>query len=235
MGRTSFSTVFLSALATAGTYLIMYFVVGPRLPVTTSEVPSLAGLSVDQARALLDARALVLVLDGERPDDKVPPHTLSRQTPLGGSRIHRGGEVHAFVATPPPPPTVPRLTGMPIADAREALVKARLRAGLVTEAPSDAAERGVVLTSAPPAGGELKVDGVVDLVISSGPSASPVPQVIGKRLSKAKELLEQAGFVAGATRYGSNDDYDQGVVIKQSPAANAAAARGAKIDLVIND
>jgi beta-lactam-binding protein with PASTA domain len=59
--------------------------------------------------------------------------------------------------------------------------------------------------------------------------------VIGKKLSTAKGLLEKAGFAVGGTRYGSNDDYDQGIVIGQNPPAGAQASPGVKIDLTIND
>jgi serine/threonine-protein kinase len=127
------------------------------------------------------------------------------------------------------------VAGLTLADARDLLAKAHLRAGVVAEAPSDTVVKGAVVGSQPPTGAEAKMDTVVDLTVSSGPDASPVPSVIGKRLSKAKELLEKAGFATGQTRYGSNDDFDQGVVISQTPAAAAPAARGAKIDLVIND
>jgi beta-lactam-binding protein with PASTA domain len=236
MGK-SFLQLVLVAMVTAGTYLVMYFVVGPRLPVTTSEVPSLAGLNVDQARALLEPRALVLVLDGERPVDKVAVGSLTHQTPLAGSRLHRGGEVHAFVATTAPP-KVPKLAGMTAAEAQNELGDVKLRPGKITEEASSAVLRGQVVSSSPPEGTVLKPDAPVDLVVSSGPSApstTSVPSVVGKKLVKARELLEQAGFAVGATRYGSNDDYDQGVVIRQSPSGNGAASPGAKVDLVIND
>ena len=236
MGR-SFLQLVLVSVVTAGTYLFMYFVIGPRLPVTTSDVPALDGLAIDQARGLLETRALVLVLDGERPDGKAPAGTLTHQTPLGGSRLHRGGEVHAFVAVAAPP-TVPKLAGMTSAEAQNELGDAKLAAGKISEAPSDSVLKGQVVASVPPAGTQLAPGAPVDLVVSLGPSmpkAAAVPQVVGKKLARARETLEQAGFAVGATRSGSNDDFDQGVVIKQSPTGNAAAATGAKVDLVVND
>lgn len=235
MRGSSFTTGALVAVVTAGTYLIMYFVVQPRLPVIESEVPPIAGLSAEQARGLLEPRGLLLILDGERADDRVAAGTLASQQPLGGSRLRRGSEVHAFVATAPASPTVPRLSGLAVADARDALVKARLHPGAVNETPSETVPKGQVIASAPAFGAEAKPETLVDLTVSSGADATAVPSVIGKKLSKAKELLEKAGFVAGSMRYGSNDDYEQGVVIRQTPAAAAPAAKGAKIDLVIND
>ncbi len=233
--RSSLGVVVLSALTSAGMYLVMHFAVGPHLPLPDAEVPPIAGLSAEQARGLLEPRGLRLILDGERVDERVPAGTLTAQMPLGGSRLARGGEVHASIAVAPSAPTVPKLAGLPVAAAREALAKARLHPGSVTEQPSDTVPAGQVIATSPVVGVELKVDSVVDLVVSSGPAAQPVPSVVGKSFSKAKEMLEKAGFALGSKKYGSNDDYDQGVVIGQTPAGNTPAARGAKIDLVVND
>ena len=230
------STALVVAVTTAATYLVMYFLVEPRLPVKRSEVPALTGLTVEQARAVLEARNLALVIDGERPDDRVGPGTLTAQTPLKGSQLHRGSEVHVAIAVAvrSPVKVVPRLVGLPVAEAKEALGKLGLRAGATTDAPSDTVPVGMVVASLP-GEGAVAEGGTVGLTVSAGPGAQTVPQVQGKRLSKAREMLEQAGFAVGHLRYGSNDDYDQNVVLKQSPAANTPAPRGAKVDLVIND
>jgi serine/threonine-protein kinase len=81
----------------------------------------------------------------------------------------------------------------------------------------------------------VKPDDSVDLVLSAGPGTASVPKVIGKRLSTAKDLLTKAGFAVGSTKYGSNDDYEQGIVIGQNPSAGSQASPGVKVDLVIND
>jgi serine/threonine-protein kinase len=229
------TAVIVSALVSAGAYLAMHFLVAPRLPVHSVEVPPLVGMSPEQARDILEPRGLLLVLDGEQPTDRVAAGLVAEQHPLGGSRLRRGDEVHASVGRPGAALTVPPLTGMTIDAAREQLTRARLRAGSAAEAPSATVPKGLVADSRPPKGTEAKTDTVVDLIVSSGPPTQPVPQVVGKRLSTAKQLLEKAGFVVGATRYGSNDDYDQGVVIGQLPKAGDPAPAGGKIDLTIND
>ena len=234
MGRLV-ATVFVSALVSAGMYLIMDVWVAPALPITTVDVPPLGGLSPEQARGLLEPRGLLLVLDGERPDEKVPPGTIADQRPLGGSRLRKGDAVHADIARAGESAHVPKLAGMTVDAAREALKTAHLRSGRVVEAASDQIAHGLVVTSAPEAGTEAKPDAVVDLTISSGPSTLAVPSVVGKSRGTAKTLLEKAGFAVGNTRYGSNDDYDQGVVIGQNPPAGTQASPGVKIDLTIND
>jgi serine/threonine-protein kinase len=234
MGR-AISTIFVSAVVSAGMYLIMYFVVGPSLPVQSVEVPPLGGLSPEQARGLLEPRGLLLVLDGERADDKAPAGTVSAQRPLGGSRLRRGDAVYAQLARAGDAVHVPKLAGMTVDAAREALTQARLRFGRTVEAPSDQVAKGLVAESAPPQGSDVRPDAPVDLTVSSGPATQPVPSVVGKSKGTARTLLEKAGFAVGNTRYGSNDDYDQGVVIGQNPPAGSQASPGVKIDLTIND
>jgi serine/threonine-protein kinase len=230
-----FTVLMLAVGATALTYLAMHFLVAPRLPVDAVEVPPIAGLSPEQARGLLEPRGLLLVLDAEKLDDKVAPGSLCDQSPLGGSRLHRGDLVHATLAKAGGPHLVPKLVGLTVDAARDQLAQAKLSVGKVTDAPSDTVPRGQVAASSPEAGADVKAESAVDLTLSTGPSTQPVPSVIGKRLSKAKELLEKAGFAVGATKYGSNDDYEQGIVIGENPPAGSQASPGVKIDLTIND
>ena len=50
---------------------------------------------------------------------------LTAQMPLGGSRLRRGGEVHASLATAPASPTVPKVAGLALADVFDALTTHR--------------------------------------------------------------------------------------------------------------
>jgi serine/threonine-protein kinase len=215
-------------------WLLMQYVVGPRLPVTASEVPPLVGLSPDQARGLLEPRGLLLALDGEKPDSSVAAGSISSQMPLGGSRQRRGDSVHALLAKKVAL-VVPNVVNMTPDQAKTALEAIKLRVGKQSEAASPTVPKGMVASTNPAVGAEANPDTLVDLVLSSGPPTAAVPSVVGKRLSTAKTALEQAGFAVGSTRYGSNDDYEQGIVIKQNPPAGSQASPGVKIDLTIND
>jgi eukaryotic-like serine/threonine-protein kinase len=235
MGRQALLTIVLSITMTTATYMALHFVVKPRLPVHAVDVPSLQGLTPDQARGLLEPRGLLLILDEERPDERLTPGTLMEQRPLAGSRMRRGEDVHAALVKAADIVKVPRLVGLTGDAARDALEQAKLKAGNSTDVPSATVAKGLVVGSTPAPGAEAKPDQAVDLQISSGPAAAAVPAVVGKSKSTAKTLLEKAGFVVGNVKYGSNDDYDSGVVIKQDPAAAAQAPAGSKIDLTVND
>jgi serine/threonine-protein kinase len=229
------ATILLSLVVTAATYLAMHFIVAPKLPVAGVDVPPLAGLTAEQARGLLEPRGLLLILDEERPDEHAAPGTLIDQHPLPGSRLRRGEDVHAAVARPTGVVKVPKLAGLTVDAARETLTEAKLKLGSVTEVASATVAKGQIIASTPAAGVDAKIDVAIDVNVSSGPAAQVVPGVIGKSRASAKALLEKAGFTVGTLKYGNNDDFDSGMVIKQDPPANAQAAPGSKINLIIND
>jgi beta-lactam-binding protein with PASTA domain len=235
MGRQALLTIVLSITMTTATYMALHFVVKPRLPVHAVDVPSLQGLTPEQARGLLEPRGLLLILDEERPDEHLAAGTLMEQRPMAGSRMRRGEDVHAALVKAADLVKVPRLLGLTGDAARDALEQAKLKAGNTSEAPSATVAKGLVIGTTPAVGSDAKPEQAIDLQISSGPAAAAVPAVLGKSRSTAKTLLEKAGFAVGNVKYGSNDDYDSGVVIKQDPAANAQAPAGSKIDLTVND
>jgi serine/threonine-protein kinase len=200
-----------------------------------AEVPSITGVTVDQARDLLRARGLLLTLQGERPDPAIPAGKIAGQLPLAGSRAAQGAAIEAFVSSGPGVVTIPTLTGTRPDDAAEQLRSRKLLLGPRREEASATVAAGLVIGTEPPAGSAVSPEGVVGLIISTGPAAKPVPKVLGFRLSKAKKTIEEAGFKVGSIKYGSSDSYDDEVIIKQEPAESSPATPGAVINLVVND
>ena len=199
------------------------------------EVPSVNGVTVDQARELLRAQDLLLTVQGERADPNVPTGKVAGQVPLAGSRAPRGSAVQAFVSSGAGDIIVPALAGEQPDDAVEKLHALKLAPGHRREQASATIAAGLVINTDPPAGRAVSADALVTLIISTGPAPRPVPKVLGLRLARAKKILEEAGFKVGATRTGSSDRFDDEVIIKQEPAENAPAAPGSAVDLIIND
>lgn len=227
------TVVLLCVGCSVATSAAMYLVVGGTLPAPT-DVPSLVGLNVEQARKLSDAASLLLRFEGERvPDsDQIPPGTVIEQKPLGGSRVRTGDVVSATLAMAPQKVRVPVLVEQPVDAARATLEELGLRVGRVTESVSPQAP-GQVLESRPAAGTEVRKGEVVHLTVAKASEAS-VPSVRGLPLAAAKAALEKAGFVLGERRFGVDDNAGDGVVLRQSPAPGTQAPHGAKVDIVVN-
>ena len=200
-----------------------------------AEVPSITGATIEQARELLRAKGLLLTLQGERPDPAIPAGKIAGQVPLAGSRAAQGAAIEAFVSSGPGVVTVPTLTGARPDDAAEQLRSRKLLLGPRREEASATVVAGLVIGTEPPGGSAVSPEGVVGLIISTGPAAKPVPKVLGLGLGKAKKTIEEAGFKVGSIKYGSSDRYDDDVIIKQEPAENSPATPGTVINLVVND
>jgi serine/threonine-protein kinase len=199
------------------------------------EVPSVIGVTVEQARDLLQARGLMLTLQAERPDRSVPAGKIAGQVPMAGSRAAQGTAIQAFVSSGSDAVALPDLAGARVEDAVEQLRSKKLLPGSRREEASATVAAGLVIGTDPPAGKAVTPDGVVTLIVSTGPAGKPVPKIVGLRISKAKKAIEAAGFKVGSTKYGSSDNYDEDVVIKQDPADSALAPPGSPINLVINE
>jgi beta-lactam-binding protein with PASTA domain len=199
------------------------------------EVPSITGVTVEQARELLRPRELLLTLQAERPDPSVPAGNVAGQTPLAGSRAARGTAVQAFVSTGASATTVPALAGYRPDDALEQLRTRKLVPGRRQEAASDTVAAGLVIGTEPPTGQPVAPNATVALIVSTGPAPRAVPKLLGLQLGKAKKLLEEAGFKLGTTKVGSSDRYDDETIIKQEPAGASLAAAGSEINVVVND
>ena len=199
------------------------------------EVPSINGVTVDQARELLQPRDLLLTLQGERADPRVAAGKIAGQVPLAGSRAPRGTAIQAFISTGAAGVIIPILTSARPEDAVEQLRNRKLVPGHRREEASETVAAGLVVGTDPPAGGSASPDTEVTLIVSTGPAPRRVPKLIGLRLGKAKKVIEDAGFKVGATRLGSSDRYDEDVIIKQDPAENALAPPGSDVTLVINE
>ena len=198
------------------------------------EVPSVLGLPVQSARALIENRGLMFVVGEEREDMKAPAGNVVAQRPLEGSRIERGQAVDVVVAKALASVKAPALVGLAMGEAKLRVEMAKLVLGKVAEENSAEVKAGNVISQSVAEGGEIKVGTTIDLVVSKGVGSIPVPSVIGRSLNKAKEELQKAGFTVGNLRSRDDEDHSDGLILEQNPAANQQAPKGSPVDLVVN-
>jgi beta-lactam-binding protein with PASTA domain len=204
-------------------------------PLAAVEVPAIRGMRGEQARELLKGRALLLAFSGERDSAEYPAGAIVEQTPLQGSQVPTGTVVQAVVSRGLTQAAVPKVAGLKLDDALKALAAAGLAAGPQKSIVSTIVPAGTVADSEPAAGGAVAPKTAVTLVVSTGPSAKPVPKVTGMRLRAARELLEQQGWKVGKIRYDSDGDRSSGVVLEQKPAAAAVVPADTALELTINE
>lgn len=198
------------------------------------QVPSVLGLQPEQARMILGPAGLSLVISEQRNDEKVEAGNIAQQSPMQGSWVKKGTAVRVVISTGQNALQVPGLTSLPLEEAMQKLANSSLKVGTVTRQKSDSIEKDHVIASAPVAGETVEPDAIVNLIVSDG-KQNKVPNVIGRGLGTAKQMLKEAGFEVGHVAYSYDDDRRAGVVLRQDPEADALADDGSEVKLVVNE
>jgi serine/threonine-protein kinase len=100
---------------------------------------------------------------------------------------------------------------------------------------SELYQKDTVIAQSKRAGSTAYYGDSIDLVISLGSEESvEMPQLIGKSLDDAEELVESLGLILAVTHYIKNDGtYLPNTVINQSPKSNESIRKGSEVHLII--
>jgi len=193
-------------------------------------VPDVVGMSQDEAD---DALREV----GLRPDIRLVPSderagTVLSQRPAGDARVDPDTVVRLTVAEARPETVrVPRVTGLPVAEARSRLREAELRSSVTrVESPRPV---GTVVRQSPSAGRELEKGETVELEVSSGPAQVTVIDVVGFDEISAREQLEGAGFRVQVVDQPTSDVSQDGLVVAQDPPSGTQADEGSVVTITV--
>jgi serine/threonine-protein kinase len=214
-------------------YLVVALFIFPKQLVSSdSTVPSVIGMSYDDATRRLDDEGFRVTTGEQRYHQSAPEGSVLEQSPPAGSREPRGTTIALDLSRGPRFSEVPRLTGMTQSEAERLIEEAGLERGIVTEVASDA-PRGQVLESTPDAGSRVSLPASVSLSVSAGPGAVEVPDVVGQAVSEARALLQQVGFRV-RTRLDSLSTTPAGIVVQQRPFPGSSTRSGAVITLTVS-
>ena len=221
-----------AALGFLSAYLIVAFLVfPPQLVPDDRPVPNVVGLEYDEAARRVAAAGFKAAPGETRFSAVAPKNTVLAQTPPAGARDVGGATVTLDVSGGSRDVEVPVLVGLSQQQAEVAIEGAGLEIGDVTTRESEQA-RGQVLQADPAAGTSVAPSTPVTLVVSSGPAAVQVPDVIGRDLADARAMLEQIGLRAGQLSYDSTAvGYLRNTVLAQTPAAGANVRPGTAVSL----
>lgn len=202
-------------------------------PGTRVVVPSLAGLSVDQANTDLSALGLQSkVADQVFSEDVLKGIVISSQ-PAGGGRVNEGGTVSLTVSKGPERYLVPDMQGLAIDAATALISKNSLAIGTITETFNLKIPPGFIVASSPIAGTSVARNTTINLTLSKGIEQLPLASYAGKGGEQALNELTDAGFNV-TSRYAYSESVPIGIVISQTPAGGGEAPRGTKIALVVS-
>lgn len=128
--------------------------------------------------------------------------------------------------------TVPSVVGMTEEEAIAEIEKQKLEAKVVDRV-FDKAPAGQVISQDPEGGQKVKVNRPpIELVVSKGPKATTVPNVIGLSEEKGLEALKNKGLEARIILENSTEP--EGTIIDQNPKEGFTLSEGESVDLTIS-
>lgn len=197
-------------------------------------VPDLVGLDQTAATAALTSAGLIVGTIGVAYSEIYPIDIVVTQDPPAGESVSEGSSVDFQLSLGPAPVTVPNVVTFSLADATIALATVSLIPGAVSNANSDEIEAGHVISQSPFAGSTVLVGTAVALVISIGPLAVVVPDVVGMTSSDAANTLSAAFLRVGRITVDVSGTFPLGTIASQDANAGALVPSGTKINLVLS-
>jgi serine/threonine-protein kinase len=157
--------------------------------------------------------------------------TVIAQDPKGGTSVVRGSSVRVNISKGQQNIGIPSVIGLSFDQAAR-----QLRSEGFTPVRSDvddAAPKGQVIGQDPGPGALHPPGTEVTLSVSTGQSATTIPDVIGEDESSATATLENDGWVVVVRDTGTDNPEEDGVVLSQSPAPGEEAEPGAQVTIFV--
>lgn len=210
-------------------------------------VPSIIGLSVDEAKTLLNPRKLSIVVAGKEYNDSYSENIIIRQDPEEGSpaepgksvvvTVSMGSEVNAAMNA---------VKGMTVEEAEKKLSSVGLIVAGLKKQFSDDVPEGLVAgceagenkvsSGDPEEGIETSGEKSVFILVSAGKDSEGVmmPNLVGLTYAQTLAVLASSGLEAGRVSNVPGDTETKGLVTGQSITPGELTRKGTAIDLELN-
>jgi serine/threonine-protein kinase len=195
------------------------------------EVPNVVGEQVTDAQRILERLGFRVEVTQEENEDH-DEGIVFAQDPERGERVDEGSTVRLRVSAGAEAIPVPDVIGSQVDQARQ-LLEGQEFVVRVEEIVDEDAPVGEVVDQEPGPNEEAPRGSEVTLFVSKGPADRPVPDVVGRTVAEASNLLGQAGFNVSQTSEPS-DTVDEGRVIRTNPTAGTVAAKDSTVTVVVS-
>ncbi len=199
-------------------------------------VPSLTGMTFEQAEAALAEKDLNILMGEEVASADFAEGLVVSQDPLADMVVKTGKSVKVNISKGMEENTIPSLVGKTLDDAVFILESYGYEKGGVSEEYSEM-PTGVVIRQSPQAGSDAEPGTRVNLVISLGEEVvtTTVPSLYGMTLDEAKTALEREGLLlSNDIRYGSSNEYAEGLITGQSVSPGSGVDTGTRIEVTLS-
>jgi eukaryotic-like serine/threonine-protein kinase len=207
----------------------------------TVGLPSVLGYNfVSAERTLQEWPNAKFLVDIKRTFNEGPKDSVIDQQPKPGSSVREGTKITLTVSDGPAPTFVPNFVGMTTAAAQAAALKAGIK--LDTSQTISGMPANTIASQDATPGSKIDANIIVHVIVNSGggiltpattgAATTPVPALVGQDYASAAAALTSAGFVPRVVY--AQQSTNNGSVVLQDPAANAAAVPGSTVTVTVS-
>lgn len=198
------------------------------------KVPKVIGLMENVAVQTLKDSDMVPVISDTTYDEQFPRGTIIYQRPNANETVKVGRRIYLFISGGEPVVSVPLLKGKSLRDARFALERLGLNLGKVDSISSDN-PKDMIFDQQFAEGTPLKKgDSVgVSLSLGTGIGSILVPNLIGKSLFEAEQILADSSLKVGKINYQPSFSLLPNTVLDQYPSKGNKLNPGDAVDLFV--
>lgn len=174
--------------------------------------------------------------NGAAAGEKEPPKKNKTKKMLGlfiGAIFLLSALIYGLVGYSSGDIAVPDVKGKTLVEA-EAILKGNNLDFTLKEEFDAKVPTGTVIKQSPGAGSHVKAGRKIQLTVSKGAEPGVVPDLKGKNLAEATEMLHAAKLAVGKVTVQYKEGAAQGAVLSQDIEAGKKVAAGTKVDLVVN-
>ena len=164
-------------------------------------------------------------------NESIPKDQIIRFDPAEGV-LDDGDTLTVYISSGPEYVEVPDLTNMTIQQARDALEDVGLVLGEESEGYSSV-DIGLICGQSSEPYSTVRSGSTIDIVISIGEERVTVPNIAGRSLGEAQEMLRAAGLAYSVSEEES-DSVPAGQVISQSISSGVSVGRGTTVIIVVS-
>jgi serine/threonine-protein kinase len=194
-------------------------------------VPSLKGLSEDDARENLKALSLVFLVSERKAVSGARPGTVVDQSPAAGQQVDPHGSISVSLAREPP--KVPGVVNRTLSEATALLAQLGYKLEQGEPLADPQIPKGSIVSQQPAADAPQDTDKPVIVRVSTGPGELEVPKLVGQGLEQAKAQAKDLGVPLKIlwTEIGETVTF---VVLSQSPVAGKKIKPGEAVTVTVN-
>jgi serine/threonine protein kinase/beta-lactam-binding protein with PASTA domain len=199
-------------------------------------VPSLTGMTFEEAEAELEELGLKIELAGEVASAEYEEGLIVSQDPLPDMVVKTGKTVRVNISKGVEENTIPSVIGRTLSDAVFLLESYGYEKGGVSEEFSEM-PIGVVIRQAPQGGSAAEAGTKVNLVVSKGEEivTTTVPSLFGMTLDEARDALDREGLIlSDDIQYAPSNEYAEGLICGQSVSPGLGVDKGTHIKVTLS-